>query len=75
MSYFRSTVHIRCEPHRFVGSGSGFGPPGFAGNVGWIGRDAGFTTLHIAEDPDGILCTSLIWINPVVTCKLKTEAK
>lgn len=68
ISYPGSTVHVSSKPDQFAGAGTGLCPPVFLGNVGWIGRDAGFTIFHITEDPDGVLCASLIWINPVLTC-------
>lgn len=68
ISYSCSTVHVCSKPDWFVGAGTGFCPPGFFGNVGQSGRDAGFTTFHITEDPDGVLCASLIWIDPVFPC-------
>lgn len=72
--YLGATVHVSLEPDGFVVIGPWFRPPGFAGNVGWVGRDAGFTSLHIAEDPDGIFYASLVWINPVLTCMRNTSA-
>lgn len=66
-AYFDSSVDVGSEPDRFGGGGSGFGPPGFAGNAVWVGRDASLTSFHVAEDLDGILCASLVWINPVFT--------
>lgn len=67
-SYFTSTIDVGSEPDRYVGTGTGFCPPGFAGNGGWIGGDAGFTTFHITENPNSIFCASLIWVKPISTC-------
>lgn len=67
-AYFSSTIHVGSKPDRYADTGTGFCPPGFAGNDGRIGRDAGFTTFHITEDPDSVFCASLIWIEPVLTC-------
>lgn len=74
-SYSGSAVHVYSKPHRFVGSGSGFRPPGFAGEVVRIGRDASFPIFHIAEDLDGVLCAPLVWINPVLACIKRYKQK
>lgn len=68
VAYSCSTVYVGSEPDGFVGAGAGVGPPCFAGNAGWIGRDAGFTGLHVTEHLDGIFCASSVWIQPVFTC-------
>lgn len=72
-AYFNSTIHVGSKPDRYADTGTGFRPPGFAGNVGRIGRDAGFTAFHVTEDSDGIFCASLIWIEPVLTCFKSTS--
>lgn len=74
-SYSGSAVHVYSKPHRFVGGGSGFRPPGFAGEVVRIGRDASFPIFHIAEDLDGVLCAPLVWINPVLACIKRYKQK
>lgn len=68
-SYSGSTVHVSSEPHGLAGAGAGLCPPGLFGNDGWIGRDAGFTAVHVTEDPDGIPGASLVGINPVISCR------
>lgn len=68
-SYSGSSIHIHSKPDRLAGAGTGFSPPGFLGDVGWTGRDAGLTSFHVTEDPDGIPGTATIWVDPVLTWK------
>lgn len=73
--YFSSTVHVGSKPDRIVGTGSGLGPPGFAGNIWGVCWDAGFTSFHVAEHSDGVFGASLVWIKPVITCRKGKEWK
>lgn len=66
-SYSGSTADVFSKPNWITCTGTGFCPPRFFGNTGWIGRNAGFTTFHVTEDPDGVLDAALVWINPVLT--------
>ena len=62
-----ATANVRSVPHWFVGSGSGFGPPGLAGDTGRVGGDAGLACFHVAEHLNGISAVPLVRIDPVVS--------
>lgn len=68
-SYCGSSIHVHSKPDRLAGAGTGLGPPGLPGDAGWTGRDAGFTSFHVTEDPDGVPATAAVWIDPVLTWK------
>lgn len=62
----RAAADVGSIPHRFVGAGSGFGPPGLTGDARWVGEDAGLARSHVAENLNGISAVPLVRIDPVV---------
>lgn len=66
-SHSASSIHVQSKPDGLAGAGTGFCPPGLLGDVGWTGRDAGLTSFHVTEDPDGVPGTAAVWVDPVLT--------
>lgn len=60
----RPAVDVGSKPHGLVPGGT---PPHFTRYAGWVGRDAGLPSVHVAMHLDGVLYTALVWIHPVLT--------
>lgn len=56
-------VDVGSEPHGFAPGGA---PPHFTRKAGRVGRDAGLPGVHVAVNFDGVLCTALVRIHPVL---------
>lgn len=73
MSYSGSGIHVHSKPDGPAGAGTGFCPPGFPGNGGWAGREAGFTSFHITKDPDGVPGVASVWVDPVLAWNMMVD--
>lgn len=65
-TYLNSPVHVGAKPHRLIWRSA---PPGLARYAWWISGYACLTRVHVAVHFNGILCTALVWIHPVLTWK------
>lgn len=66
VSHSGSGIHVHSKPDGLAGAGTGFCPPGFPGNAGWTGREAGFTRFHVTKDPDGVPAVAPVRVDPVL---------
>lgn len=73
MSYSGSGIHVHSKPDGLAGAGTGFCPPGFLGNGGWTGREAGFTSFHVTKDPDGVPGVASVRVNPVLAWNVMVD--
>lgn len=66
MTYVESSIHGLSEPDVFAVLALA-GPPVLLWYLGNAWVDAGLSSLHVAEDLDGISCAANVGVNPVVT--------
>ena len=65
-THVESSIHGLSEPNVFAVLALA-GPPVLLWYVGDAWVDTGLSSLHVAEDLDGIGCAANVGINPVVT--------
>lgn len=67
-TYVESTIHGLAEPDVLVRLALA-APPVLAWDAGGVGVDTGLTSLHVAEDLDGIGRAAQVGVHKVVACQ------